>query len=79
MYSTVKVHSIIDPNLGLEETVSMTKTIVKNHYERSLVPKRSQELYRKIWNDGLESRIRNNVRESAMTLTCHNCKNQGIK
>ena len=79
MYSTVKVHPIRDPNLGLEETISMTKTIVINHYERSLVPKRSQELYRKIWNDGLESRIRNNVRESAMTLTCHSCKKPGHK
>ena len=76
MYSTVKMQSTTDPDLGLEEIVGMMKIIFVNHSARSSVPKRSQESYRKIWNSAREPRI-DNVRESAMTLTCHNSKKQG--
>ena len=34
MYSTVKVQSTSDPDLWLEEIVSMTKSIFINHSER---------------------------------------------
>ena len=78
MYSTVKMQSMRGPDLGLEEIMGMMKTIFINHSERSSVPKRSQESYRKVWNSGREPRT-DNVRESAMTLTCHNCKKKGHK
>ena len=42
-----------------------------NHSERSSVPKRSQESYRKVWNIGREPRVRDNVRGSAMSLMYH--------
>ena len=74
MYSTVKMQ-LRDPKLGLEKIISLTKTIIINYSERSSVSKRSQESYRKIRNSGREPR-RDNVRESAMNLTCHNCKKQ---
>ena len=73
MYSTVKMQSIRDPDLGLEEITSTTKTIFINHVERSSVPKRSQESYRRLRNSGRESRT-DNVHESAVTLIYHNCK-----
>ena len=58
----------------------MTKTIFINHSEKSSVPKTSQESYRKVMNSGRESRIPNNMRESAKTLIWHNCKTpEGIK
>ena len=44
-YSTIKVQSIRDPDLWLEEIISMMKTI-SIICERSSVPKRSQESYR---------------------------------
>ena len=52
----------------------MMETIFINHSERLSVPRMSQETYRKIRNSGRESRMRDNVRESATTLTSHNCK-----
>ena len=79
VYSTIKVKSIRDPDLGLKEIISLTKTILVYHYERSLVLKRSQASYCKVWNSGLEPRMRDNMRESALTLTCHNCKTPGHK
>ena len=50
----------------------MMRTLFINHSEKSPVPKRSQESYRKV-------RGTVNGRESAMTLTCHNCKKPGHK
>ena len=72
------MQSIRDPKIGLEEIISMTKTIFINHSERPSVPKRSQESYRKVRNSSREPRS-DNVRESAMTLTCHYCKKPGHK
>ena len=37
-YSTVKMLSVRDPDLGLEEIIGMMKTIFINHSERSSVP-----------------------------------------
>ena len=74
MYSTFKTQSIRDPDLGLEEIIDIMKTIFINHSERTSAPRRSQESYRKVWNSGREPRV-DNVRESAMTHTLHNCKN----
>ena len=56
----------------------MIKTTFINHSERSSVPKRSKESYRKVRISGRESRT-DNVGESAMTLTFHNYKSRGIK
>ena len=42
MYSTIKMQSVRDPDLGLEEIIGMMKTIFINHSERSSVPKRSK-------------------------------------
>ena len=50
----------------------MMKTIFINHSETSSVPK-NKESYRKVRGSGSEPRT-DNVRESAMTLTYHNCK-----
>ena len=79
MYSTVKVQLIRDPDLGLEEIISMMETIFINHSERSSVPKMSQELCRKVGNSDRESTMLDNVRESGMTVTCPNCKKSGHK
>ena len=76
MHSAVKMQSIRDRDLGLGAIIRMMKTVVINHSEESSVPKRRQELYRKVWNSGRESRT-DNERESTMTLTCHNCKKPG--
>ena len=76
MHFTTKRQSVRDPDLGLEEIIGMIKTIFINHSERSLVLKRSKESYRKVHNSGRESRT-DSVRESAMYLTCHNCKRPG--
>ena len=47
----------------------MMKTIFINHSDSmSLVPSRSQGSYRKVRNSGGKPRMRENVRESAMTL-----------
>ena len=78
IYYTVKMQSVRDPDLGLEKTIGMMNTIFINLLERSSVPKRSKETYRKVWTSGREPRT-DNVRESAMTLTCHNCKKPGHK
>ena len=56
------------------EIVGMMKTIFIKHSERSSVPKRSKESYRKVRSNGREPRT-DNVRESTMTFTCHNCRN----
>ena len=60
-YFTIKVQSVGDSNLGLKEIISMIKTSFINHSERSSVPKRSHELYRKVRNSGREPTL--NVRE----------------
>ena len=78
IYSTIEIQSVRDPHLGLEEVIGMMKTICINHSERSSVPKRSKESYRKVRRSGSEPRT-GNVRESAMTLTSHNCKKPGQK
>ena len=78
MYSTVKMQSIRYPDLGLEEIVGMMKTVFINYSERSSIPKKSQELYRKVRNSGRQPRT-NNARESAITLICHNYKKSGHK
>ena len=39
MYSTVKMQSVRDLDLGLEDIIGMVKTIFINHSERSWVPK----------------------------------------
>ena len=67
MYFKVKMQSIRDPNSGLEEIICTMKTIFMSHSERLLVLKR---------NSGRDT-ITDNVRESAMTLTYHNCKKPG--
>ena len=72
-YSKTKLQSIRDSDLGLEEIVSMMEMIFIDRSERSLVLKRSQETYRKVRNSGREPRMRDNVLESAMILTRHNC------
>ena len=76
--STTKVQAIRDPDLRLQEIMSMAKIIFLNHNERSSVPERGQESYRK-GHSGRESRMRGKGRESAMTtvLTYHTCKNTG--
>ena len=53
-YFILKVRSIGNPDLGLEEITSMMKTIFINHSERSLVPKSGQESYRKSRDSGRE-------------------------
>ena len=78
MYSTVKMQSVNYPDLELEEIIGRTKTVFLNHSKRSSVPRRSKESYRKVRSSGHESRT-DYVRESAMTLTCHNCKKPGYK
>ena len=61
MYSTIKVQSTRDSDLGLEQIISIMKTIFMIRYERSLVPERSQESYRKSRNSGREPKMRDNV------------------
>ena len=78
MYSTVRMQSVRDPDLGLEEIIGMVKTIFIDHSERSSVPERSKESYRKVWSSVREPRT-DNMRESAMTLTCHHYKSRGMK
>ena len=63
-------------DLGFEEIIGTMETTIINHSERSSVPKRSQESYRKVRNNGREPRT-DNVRESAIIYTCHNCKTPG--
>ena len=70
MYSTLKMQSVRDPDLGLVKIIGMTETVFINHSERSSVPK-SKESYRKVWGSGSEPRT-GYVRESLLTLTCHN-------
>ena len=55
------------------------KTIFINYFERSSVPIRSQESYRKSRDSSREPTM--NGRESAMTIaiTCHNCIRPGHK
>ena len=80
MYSTVKIQTIRDLDLEIGEIISMTNTIFINHSERSSVPKKSQELYRKSRDiSGREPTM--NDRESAMvtTIIIHNCKRPGHK
>ena len=73
MYSTIKMQSIRDPELGLEKIMSMMRTIFINHPERSSVSKRSKESYRKSRdNSGREATI--NGSAMATVITCHNCK-----
>ena len=78
-YSIVKVQSIRDPDFGLEEIINMTKTISINHSEKSSVPKKSQELCRKVGNNRREPTTIG--RESAMTIVIFtiNVKRRGIK
>ena len=72
------MQSVRKPDLGLEEIIGMMKTIFVNHSESSSVPK-NKESYRNVRGSGSEPRT-DNVRESAMTLTCHNnCKQTGHK
>ena len=67
IYSIAKMQSGRDPNIGLEKIIGMMK---------SSVPKRSKESYRKVRSSGREPRT-DNMREYALTLTCHNCKKPG--
>ena len=78
MYFTVKMQSIRDFELGLGGIIDMMKTVFRNQSERWSARKMSQESYRKVRNSGREPKS-DNVRESAMTLTCHNCKETGHK
>ena len=73
-YSAIKVHATRDPDLDLEEVMIMMKTIFINQSERLSVPKRSQELYCKGYNSGRGSTMRENGRESAMTITVKQLK-----
>ena len=54
MYSTVKMQSVRDPDLGLEDIIGMMKTIFINHSDCASVPKRSKESCRKIRSSGSE-------------------------
>ena len=47
MYSTVKMKPIRDLELEPEDITSMTETSFRYHSERSSVPKRSEESFRK--------------------------------
>ena len=80
MYSTVKTQSIRDPDLRLEEVIRMTKTIFMYHPERSSVPKKSQDSYRKSRDISCREPIMNG-RVSAMVtiITCHSCKSRAVK
>ena len=55
----------------------MFRFFFQNHSERSSVPKRSQESYRKVRNNSGREPRSDYVREFAMTLTCYNCKKSG--
>ena len=80
MYFTVKVQPINKNEIALEDIISMTKTIYINHTEKSLVPKKSLQSYRKNRdNSGREPKM--NCRKSAMAtiITCHNYKWPGHK
>ena len=75
IYSTSKMQSIRDLELGLEDIISMKKTIFINHLERSPVPKRNQESYcRSHDNSGRESTMNGQESGMATVITCHNCK-----
>ena len=79
---TTSTTTLRNPELGLEEVVSMMNTIFINYSKRrsSVVPERSQESYRKSRdNSGCEATI--NCQESAMAtaITCHNCKRSGCE
>ena len=78
-YSTVKIKAIRNPDFGLEEIMNMMKTIFINHSERSSVPTRSQEFYRRSRDGGREPTT--NCRESAIltVITCHDCEKSGHK
>ena len=67
MYSTVKMQSVRDLDLGLEEIIGMMTMIFLNHSERLTVLK-SRESDQKVRGSGSEPRT-DNARESAMTLT----------
>ena len=73
-YSTIELQSIRDPDLGLEEIISMMKTIFINHSEKSSVPERSQAPYRKRYDSGRKSTTNSRELAVATVITCHKCK-----
>ena len=68
MYSAVKMQSVREPDLGLQEIISVMKTIFINHSERLSVPK-NKESYRKVRSSGSEPRT-DNVREPQTPRLC---------
>ena len=71
------MQSVRDPDLGLEEIIGMVQNDLRKTFsERLSVTERSKESYRKVRSSGREPRT-DNMRESAMTFTCHNCKKSG--
>ena len=79
MYSTVKLEAIRDPDLSLEQTQRMMRTIFINHSERSSVTKDNPEYNR---HQGSNRRGRETGGESAMStafINCHYCKKAGHK
>ena len=79
MYSTVKLETIRDPDLSLEQTQRMRRTIFINHSERLSVTKTNLESNR---YQGSNRKGRETGRESAMStalITCHYCEKAGNK
>ena len=77
--ATINTKAIRNLDLSLEEITNTMKIIFINHSDRSSVPKRIQEPYRKSRDNSGEPTM--NGRESAMTtvFTCHNCKKREHK
>ncbi|CAN0450095.1 unnamed protein product [Ascophyllum nodosum] len=71
MYSTVKLEAIRDPDLSLEQTQRMMRTIFINHSERLSVTKNNPE-YSKY--QGSNRRGRETGRESAMSTALITCQ-----
>ena len=67
-HSTIKVQSVRDSDLGLEEIISIMKTIFINHSKRPLVTRKDQESYCKNRDDSNRKPAMNG-RDSAMSKT----------
>ena len=81
-YSKFEVQAIRGPDLSLEGTVNMVKTIFINYSQRPSVPKRSQESYGKGCDSGREPIMSAYESEmSTVAITCQDktIKKQGIK
>ena len=77
--ATIKIQAIINPDLCLEEITNIMENIFINHSERSSVPRRGQEPYRKGRDSGRETIMDGRKSVMATVITCHNCKRPGHK